>query len=129
MTRRTVLIVDDEDLLRWSLRERFRQDGYTVLESGTAAAAIAEFGHGDVDVVLLDCRLPDSDGIAVLQLIKTLSPDVAVILMTAFPTIENAGDAATYGACDYLVKPFDLDDVVGAVEKATWPRQGSSTSI
>jgi two-component system, NtrC family, response regulator AtoC len=101
MTGRTVLIVDDEELLRWSLRERFLQDGYTVLESGTAAAAIAEFRRGDVDVVLLDCRLPDSDG----------------ILMTAFPTIENAGDAATYGASDYLVKPFDLDDVVGAVEK------------
>jgi len=123
MTERTVLIVDDEDLLRWSLRERFLQDGYTVLESDTAATAIAEFSRGDVDVVLLDCRLPDSDGITVLQLMKTLSPHTAVILMTAFPTIENASDAATYGACDYLVKPFDLDDAVGAVEKSRdWGR-------
>ena len=114
----TVLIVDDEGLVRWSLRERLMQDGYTVLESGTAAAAVAAFGRGRVDVVLLDCRLPDSDGIAVLQQMKTLSPETAVILMTAFPTLENAGDAATYGACDYLIKPFDLDDVVASVARS-----------
>lgn len=94
------------------------QDGYTVLESGTAAAAVAAFGRGRVDVVLLDCRLPDADGIAVLQQMKTLSPETAVILMTAFPTLENAGDAATYGACDYLIKPFDLDDVVASVARS-----------
>jgi DNA-binding NtrC family response regulator len=118
MTRGTVLIVDDESLVRWSLRERFLRDGYTVLESGTAAAAIAQFSRGGVDVVLLDCRLPDSDGIAVLRLMKTLAPKAAVILMTAFPTIESASEAATYGACDYLTKPFDLDDVVACVERS-----------
>lgn len=115
--RATVLIVDDEDLIRWSLRERLTQEGYAVLVSGTAAAAMAAFDRVAVDVVLLDCRLPDSDGIAVLQQMKRLSPDAAVILMTAFPTLENAGDAATYGACDYLIKPFDLDDVVASIER------------
>jgi DNA-binding NtrC family response regulator len=118
VTRGTLLIVDDENLLRWSLRERFVQDGYAVLESGTAAAAIVEFSRGDVDVVLLDCRLPDSDGIAVLQAMKTLSPHAAVILMTACPTLENVSEATEYGASDYLIKPFDLDDVVACVEKS-----------
>ena len=113
----TVLFVDDEDLVRWSLRERFLDHGYSVLESGTAATAINEFIRCAVDVVLLDCRLPDSDGIAVLRVMKTLSPDAKVILMTAFPTIENASEAAEYGARDYLVKPFDLDEVVARVEK------------
>jgi DNA-binding NtrC family response regulator len=116
--RASVLIVDDEDLIRWSLRERLTQDGYDVRDSATAAAAMAEFGRVAADVVLLDCRLPDGDGIAVLQQIKKLSPDAAVILMTAFPTLENAGEAATYGACDYLIKPFDLDDVVASVKRS-----------
>jgi DNA-binding NtrC family response regulator len=118
MTRGTILIVEDESLLRWSLRERFLQDGYAVLESGTAAAAMSAFSRGAADVVLLDCRLPDSDGIAVLRLMKTLSPDAPIILMTACPTLESAAAAADYGACDYLVKPFDLDDVVACVEKS-----------
>jgi two-component system, NtrC family, response regulator AtoC len=117
----TVLIVDDEALVRWSLRERFLQQGYSVLESGTAIDAVREFSRGGVDVVLLDCRLPDSDGIAVLRVMKTLSPQAKVILMTAFPTIENASEAAQYGARDYLVKPFDLDDVVERVEKLGYP--------
>jgi DNA-binding NtrC family response regulator len=118
MAHGTVLIVDDEDLVRWSLRERFLQQGYAVLESGTAAAAIAEFSRGAVDVVLLDCRLPDSDGIAVLRLMKALAPKAVVILMTAFPTLENVSEAVEYGACDYLVKPFDLDDVVECVQRS-----------
>jgi DNA-binding NtrC family response regulator len=116
--RRTLLVVDDEALVRWSLRERFAQSGYTVLESETAAGAIAQFGVGGVDVVLLDCRLPDSDGIAVLRLMKALSPTSVVILMTAFPTTETAREAETYGACHYLTKPFDLDDVVAIVEQS-----------
>jgi DNA-binding NtrC family response regulator len=118
-----VLIVDDEALVRWSLRERFQQDGYTVLESGTAADGVAQFSHGGVDFVLLDCRLPDSDGIAVLRLMKTLAPRAIVIMMTAFPTIESAAEATIYGACDYLTKPFDLDDVVACVEKSRGSRR------
>jgi DNA-binding NtrC family response regulator len=118
MAPATVLIVDDEELVRWSIRERLTQDGYAVRECGTAAGAMAEFGRGAVDVVLLDCRLPDSNGIDVLQRMKMLSPDATVILMTAFPTLENAGDAATYGASDYLTKPFDLDDVVASITRS-----------
>src|SRR5215210_1617859 len=66
MTNATVLIVDDEDLIRWSLRERLRADGYDILEAGTGQTALDRFKDG-VDLVLLDYRLPDIDGLSVLR--------------------------------------------------------------
>src|SRR6186713_1683591 len=117
MAQATVLIVDDEELVRWSLRERLRKDGYTVLESGTVASAIEKLTPA-VDLVLLDQRLPDGDGLTLLRQIKESSPDTLVILMTAFSTVENAVAAMKHGAYHYLNKPFNLDDVSAVVEKA-----------
>jgi DNA-binding NtrC family response regulator len=117
MANATLLIVDDEPLVRWSLRERFSREGYTVLEASTAAGAIEQAAAG-VDLVLLDYRLPDGDGLTVLRRIKEATPDTLVILMTAFSTVENAVEAMKHGAYHYLNKPFNLDDVALTVEKA-----------
>jgi len=117
MAHATLLIVDDEELVRWSLRERLMKDGYTVLESGSVASAVEKLTPA-VDLVLLDQRLPDGDGLALLRQIKELSPDTLVILMTAFSTVENAVAAMKHGAYHYLNKPFNLDDVSAIVEKA-----------
>jgi two-component system, NtrC family, response regulator AtoC len=116
MAQPTLLIVDDEELVRWSLRERFAQEGYRVLEAGTVAQALDQ-ATPDVDLVLLDYRLPDGDGLTTLRVIKERSPETLVILMTAFSTVENAVEAMKHGAYHYLNKPFNIDEVAVMVEK------------
>jgi DNA-binding NtrC family response regulator len=112
-----LLIVEDEDLLRWSLKERLGQEGYTLIEASTASGAIGQISP-DIDLVLLDFRLPDGDGLSVLRRVKELSPETLVVLMTAYSTIENAVEAMRLGAYHYINKPFNLDEVVLIVEKA-----------
>ncbi len=117
MANATVLVVDDEALVRWSLRERLTREGFNVLEAGTATAALEQAGE-TVDLILLDYRLPDSDGLVVLRKVKELYPDTLVILMTAHSTVENAVEAMKLGAFHYINKPFNVDEVALLVEKA-----------
>ena len=117
MNHANVLIVDDESLVRWSLKERLEAHGYEVTEAETAADALRQ-PMTDIDLVLLDFKLPDGDGLDVLRQIKERSPDTLVIMMTGYSSVEMAVEAMKRGAYHYVNKPFNLDEVALLVEKA-----------
>jgi len=112
-----ILIVDDEPLIRWSLSARLSSEGYRIVEAETAAQAVDRARDG-IDLVLLDYRLPDADGLEVLKRVKQANPDILVIMLTAHSSIEMAVDAMKHGAYHFASKPFDLDEVALLVEKA-----------
>ena len=117
MPNATVLVVDDEALIRWSLTERLKSEGYHVLEAETGRAALEKVPEG-VDLVLLDYKLPDTDGVSVLRKIKEFDQDILVILLTAYASIETAVEAMKLGAYHFANKPFNLDEVMSTVERA-----------
>ena len=113
----TILIVDDERLIRWSLVERLSAEGYETLEAESGQEALARFGAA-VDLVLLDYRLGDLDGLEVLKALRRRDPDVLIIFFTAFSSLGNAVEVMKQGAYHYATKPFNLDEIVLLVEKA-----------
>jgi len=117
MPKATILIVDDERLIRWSLVERLSAEGYETLEAESGQEALTRFGAA-VDLVLLDYRLGDLDGLEVLKALRRRDPDVLIIFFTAFSSLGNAVEVMKQGAYHYATKPFNLDEIVLLVEKA-----------
>jgi two-component system, NtrC family, response regulator AtoC len=117
MPNATVLVVDDEPLIRWALVNRLKEEGYRTAEAGTASEAVALHREG-VDLMLLDFALPDANGLEVLTQVKQTDPDTLVIMLTANIEVGTAVAAMKQGAFHYANKPFDLDEIMLLVEKA-----------
>jgi len=115
--RPVILIVDDDP----GIRESFRlilEEHYELIEAGDGRQAIEIVRTSDIDLVLLDIRLPEMDGIEVLERIKALDDQVEVILVTAVKTVRTAVAAMKLGAFDYVTKPFEEDDLLSVVRRA-----------
>jgi DNA-binding NtrC family response regulator len=113
-----VLIVDDEPLIRWSLRRGLTQRGHQVAEAGGATEALARLAAepNRFDVVLLDYRLPDRQDLSLLKDIRKASPSSAVLMMTAYGEPQMRHDALALGARIVIDKPFQVSAVVALVE-------------
>jgi two-component system response regulator PilR (NtrC family) len=115
-----ILVVDDEPSMREMLAIMLYKEGFEVLVAESRAAAAKVFAQGTVDMVITDVKLPDGDGIEILRHVKSASPQTVVIVMTAFGSTETAVAALKLGAHDYLIKPFDVEElkivVRGALE-------------
>jgi two-component system, NtrC family, response regulator PilR len=108
---RRILIVDDEPSMREMLSIMLAREGYDVLVADSRAAAAKVLSGAPLDAVITDVKLPDGDGVEILRHVKAGSPETAVIVMTAFGSTQTAVAAMKLGAHDYLVKPFDVDEL------------------
>ncbi len=113
-----VLIVEDEKLIRWSLRQKFQAHGFEVTEFDNGEDALREIDEGSFDLIMLDYKLPDMTGLDILRRVREKDADVVVIMMTAFSSIESAVDAMKLGAYDYVTKPFNIDELLRTADKA-----------
>ena len=113
-----VLVVDDDEAVRKACCQITAGMGFaTVLGAESATAARAILKHQRIDVLLLDLKLPGGGGLPLLEQVKALHPDTAVIVMTAFATVASAVEAMRIGAGDYLTKPFALEELVTVLDR------------
>ncbi|MEI8190777.1 MAG: sigma-54 dependent transcriptional regulator [candidate division NC10 bacterium] len=113
-----ILVVDDERLIRWSLEQQLRREGYSVQSVETGAEALQRIQADSPDLVLLDVRLPDADGVELLGRLRAADPEILVIMMTAHGGVEAAVRAMKLGAQDYVSKPFDVEELKLTIRKA-----------
>jgi two-component system, NtrC family, response regulator AtoC len=116
--RERILILEDEKLLRMTLRKRLQDQGYDVVEAETGAAALEAIREDEPDLLLLDYKLPDMTGIDVLRQVRDLHLDTSAILLTAFASVGSAVEAMKLGAHDYIDKPVDFDALSATIAKA-----------
>ena len=117
--KETILVVDDEDVSRFVLREALSKRGYTVEEAPDAETAIKKVAQGTFDLILLDIQLPGLSGIDAISKLKEIDPTVIILMITAFGSKEMALDAMKRGAYDFVTKPIDFEDLEATVRK-TW---------
>ncbi|MEW6673184.1 MAG: sigma-54 dependent transcriptional regulator [Thermodesulfobacteriota bacterium] len=118
----TILVVDDERGVRESFNMVLK-DHYQVLMAQNGSEAVDIFSKNHIDLVLLDIRLPDVDGVDLLRRLKEIDPDVEVIMVTAVKAIQTAVQAIKSGAYEYIIKPFDVEEVLTVINRALEKRR------
>ena len=122
MPNEKVLIVDDEKLIRWSVRRQLEEWGYMALEAESGTGGLAQIRAESPDLILLDVRLPDLSGIEVLREIKQNNLSIPVIMITGDPQLDDIKTAIKLGALDFIKKPLDFDElqvtIAGAIDRS-----------
>ncbi len=113
----TLLIVDDDEVMQHTLSDVLRKKGYETFSVSTGNEALSIIRKNIIDLVLLDMRLPDVDGIEVLKKIKEIDTEILVIMMTAYSDVQTAVSAMKSGAYHYINKPFELEELKLLIEK------------
>lgn len=114
MTNLTIYVVDDERIVRVSVADDLRDKGHIVYEFSEAVTALSKISKKkhEVDIVITDLKMPQMDGIEFLSKIKKINPEITVIVMTAYGTVETAVKAIKSGAYDYITKPFQTEEIL-----------------
>jgi DNA-binding NtrC family response regulator len=112
-----ILIVDDQDMMRDSLAAILAREGHEIIAANDGQVAISRLATTKIDLVITDLKMPKMTGIELLAEVKKLKPEVPVVLMTAFATVQTAVEAMKLGAYDYIQKPFDGDEIKLLVDR------------
>jgi DNA-binding NtrC family response regulator len=112
-----ILVVDDQDMMRDSLAATLVREGHEVIAATDGAAAVTRLNGGKFDLMITDLKMPKMTGIELLAEAKKLRPEMPVVLMTAFATVNTAVEAMKLGAYDYIQKPFDGDEIKHLVDR------------
>ena len=127
--KNSILIVDDENIVRDSLSKWFNEDGYLVGTAENAAAALRQLQSHRWDLILLDIKMPGMDGMELQQRIKEIDPTATIVFITAHASVDTAVQALKYGAFDYVTKPVDPDHLSHLVTNALKQRQLANENI
>ena len=114
----TILIIDDDDSLRKSFKKLLREEGYQVEDAASGEAGLKIVKQSNPDLVILDVRLPGMNGLETFKAIHGVEPKLPVVIMTAYGTTDTAIEATKLGAFDYILKPFDIPDILRIIKQA-----------
>ena len=118
MAQKSILVADDDASIRSLLKQLLTDEGYSISEAATGTEVVSQVGESSPDLVIMDVRMPELDGIEALPKVKTASPRTSVLIMTAFGSSNAAIKAMELGAFDYITKPFELDKISHTVKRA-----------
>src|SRR6266540_3342628 len=118
MGQKSILVADDDASIRSLLKQLLTDEGYSFSEAATGTEVVSQVGESSPDLVIMDVRMPEVDGIEALPKVKSASPRTSVLIMTAFGSSNAAIKAMELGAFDYITKPFELDKISHTVKRA-----------
>jgi DNA-binding NtrC family response regulator len=116
----TILVVDDEAMLRRLIEKILKKEGYNVYLASSARDALEILRDNTVDIMISDIKMPDMDGFALLKAVRDKYPTVGIIMMTGYADAYAVKDALLLGADDYITKPFKSAEICMIVERACW---------